>query len=72
MVDGHWTVKWVNQVEVFFGIVSRRVLRHQEHAGKKALAAALLAFIDYWNAHEKHPFRWTFSGYPPQIEQQAA
>jgi len=71
----HYTpihASWVNQVEIFFGIGSRRVLRHSEHRSKKALAAALLAFLDHWNEKEKHPFRWTFSGYPHQISQQAA
>jgi transposase len=71
----HYTpihASWVNQVEIFFGIVSRRVLRNAEHGSKEALAAALLAFLDHWNKKEKHPFRWTFSGYPSQIAQQAA
>ena len=63
---------WVNQVEVFFGIVARRVLKYSAHTSKQQLASELLGFIDHWNAYEKHPFRWTFVGYPPVIDRQAA
>jgi len=71
----HYTpihASWVNQVEVFFGIVSRRVLRYSVHTSKKQLADSLLGFIDHWNKHEKHPFRWTFTGYPPVIDRSQA
>ncbi len=69
----HYTpihASWVNQVEVFFGIVSRRVLRHAVYDSKEALAKAVRDFVAYWNAHEKHPFRWTFAGYPPVMVQE--
>lgn len=53
---------WVNQIEVWFSILQRRVLRYGsfDHAGRLALEVE--AFIRYWNAHEKHPFHWRFSG----------
>jgi len=63
---------WVNQVECFFSILARRVLRHASHPGKKALSSAVLGFIDHWNKHEAHPFRWTFKGYPLQMGKKAA
>jgi transposase len=53
---------WVNQVEVWFSILERRVLRHGSFDGVAQLAAAVLGFIRHWNAVESHPFRWTFRG----------
>ncbi len=53
---------WVNQVEVWFSILERRVLRHGNFAGPQELADTVHGFIRYWNSHEAHPFRWTFRG----------
>jgi putative transposase len=56
----------VNQVEIFFSIVNRRCLRHGDFRSEEDLKSRLLAFIEYWNHSEGHPFRWTFRGYPMQ------
>jgi transposase len=53
---------WVNQVEIWFSILQRRVLRHGSFAEHSALRDAVLGFIAHWNRIEAHPFRWTFSG----------
>jgi hypothetical protein len=53
---------WVNQVEIWFSILQRRVLRHGSFASRASLQAAVLGFIRHWNRVEAHPFRWTFSG----------
>ena len=55
---------WLNQVELWFGLVSRRVLRHGQHASPDALVSAIEAFIAVWNAQEGHPFRWSYRGRP--------
>lgn len=71
----HYTplhASWVNQIECWFSVLQRRVIRHNSFESLEALDEALLAFIDYWNRHEKKPFRWTFKGYPPQMEKAAA
>jgi hypothetical protein len=52
----------MNQVEVWFGILQRRVLRHASFASVADLEAAVLAFIRRWNEAECHPFRWRFRG----------
>jgi transposase len=65
----HYTpihASWVNQVEVFFSILGRRVLRHEVYDHVDDLTEAVTGFLDHWNEHEKHPFRWTFKGYPLQ------
>lgn len=53
---------WVNQIEVWFSILQRRVLRYGSFEHASRLALEVEAFIRYWNAHEKRPFRWRFSG----------
>lgn len=53
---------WVNQVEIWFGILHRRVLKYGEFDSVEHLAERLLGFIDHWNHFEAHPFRWKFRG----------
>ena len=53
---------WVNQVEIWFSILARRVLRYGSFASPSELTAAVRGFIAQWNGHEAHPFRWTFRG----------
>lgn len=55
---------WLNQVELWFGLVSRRVLRHGQFASPDELVAAIEAFIKFWNRREGHPFRWSYRGRP--------
>jgi len=65
----HYTpihASWVNQVELLFSILQRRVLRYGEFDSLEELDAAVLGFLDHWNTHESKPFRWTFKGYPLQ------
>ena len=54
---------WVNQVEMWFSILQRRVIRNGsfEHRGRIRLEVE--AFARYWNLVEKKPFRWSFAGY---------
>jgi hypothetical protein len=53
---------WVNQVEIWFGILQRRILKHGNFRNPAELARRVMAFIAYWNRREAHPFRWTFRG----------
>lgn len=53
---------WVNQVEVWFSILARRVLRHAAFRSVHELTARVLAFVEHWNRIEARPFRWTFRG----------
>jgi transposase len=57
---------WVNQIECWFSLLARRVLRHGSFVNATALGAAVAAFMRRWNEHERRPFRWTFTGYPLQ------
>ena len=53
---------WVNQIEIWFGILQRRILRYGSFSSPEGLAAAVLGFVDSWNAFEAHPWKWTFRG----------
>lgn len=51
---------WMNQVEIWFSILQRRVIRHGDFPNAQAQRQRILGFIDRWNRCEKHPFRWTW------------
>jgi transposase len=53
---------WVNQIEIWFGILQRRVLRLGDFRSPAELEKRLQGFVRHWNAREAHPFRWTFRG----------
>lgn len=59
---------WLNQIEVIFGIVGRRVVRRGNFTSLAALKQRLLAFIDYFNRTFAKPFRWTYTGRPISAE----
>jgi hypothetical protein len=53
---------WVNQVEIWFSILQRRVLRYGSFESVTALTRDVVGFIRHWNRAEARPFRWTFNG----------
>ena len=55
---------WLNQVELWFGIMTRRVLRYGNFHDPDELVDAVEGFRADWNANEAHPFRWTYRGTP--------
>ena len=62
---------WMNQVEIWFSILHRRVLQHGDFATKERQKWAVDAFVRYWNRVERHPFRWTWR-VPERQDQRAA
>jgi hypothetical protein len=54
---------WLNQVELWFSILMRRVLKRGSFASIEELRARILAFIDYFNQTAK-PFKWLHTGRP--------
>ena len=59
---------WLNQIEIVFGIVGRRVVRRGNFTSLAALKERLLQFIDYFNRTFAKPFRWTYTGRPTTAE----
>jgi transposase len=55
---------WLNQVEGWFSILVRRLLKRSSFASLDDLRARLLKFIDYFNAVLAKPFKWTYTGRP--------
>jgi transposase len=62
---------WMNQVEIWFSIVHRRVLQHGDFATPDRQRRCLEAFTQHWNRVERHPFRWTWRVTPMQTQQAA-
>ena len=63
----HFTPKhgsWLNQVELWFSVLSRRFLRRGDFTGAAEFEQRLLAFLADYNAHHAHPYRWTYTGQP--------
>jgi transposase len=54
---------WLNQVEIWFSILVRRVIKRGNFRSVDDLQAKILAFVDYFNRTAK-PFRWTYTGRP--------
>jgi hypothetical protein len=52
----------MNQVEIWFSILVRKVLRRGSFASVKALKSKVLAFIEYFNQTMAKPFKWTYQG----------
>lgn len=55
---------WSNQVEIWFSIVSRRVLKRASFDSMAAPEHRLRDFIEYFDAALAKPFRWTYAGKP--------
>jgi len=63
----HFTPKhasWINQIEIWFSILVRKLLRHGNFTSKEHLKQRIEAFIAYFNQTMAKPFRWTMKGKP--------
>lgn len=57
---------WLNQVELFFSILQRRLLRYGEFDSVDDLADRIIAFINDYNRRAR-AFRWTYDGRPLKV-----
>ena len=58
---------WLNQVEIWFSILSRRLLKRASFISTDELRTRMLAFIEYFNKALAKPFKWTFTGIPLRV-----
>ena len=56
----------MNQIEIWFSILARRVLRRGSFRSTDDLRKKVRGFIRYFNAVFAKPFRWTYTGRPLQ------
>lgn len=57
---------WLNQIEIVFGVIMRKVIRRGNFTSVADLQGKLVQFIKYFNEVFAKPFRWTFTGRPLQ------
>ena len=63
----HFTPKhasWLNQIEMWFSILARKVIRRGNFTSVQDLNAKIVHFIDFFNKTMAKPFRWTYEGKP--------
>ena len=61
----HYTPKhasWMNQIEIWFSILVRKLLKRGDFTSVEELKAKVLAFVEYFNRTMAKPFKWTYQG----------
>jgi transposase len=58
---------WLNQVEIWFSILVRKLLKRASFSSLQDLHQRILNFIDYFNRTMAKPFKWTYTGRPLAI-----
>jgi transposase len=54
---------WMNQIEIWFSILERQLIKRGSFSSKKDLSDRIQGFIRQWNQRAK-PFKWTWKGWP--------
>lgn len=63
----HYTPRhgsWINQVELWFSILARKLLRRGNFVSTEDLRNQVLHFIAFFNRTLAKPFKWTYLGKP--------
>ncbi len=55
---------WLNQIEIWFSILVRRLLKRGSFASLEQLKTRILKFIDFFNQTMAKAFKWTYTGRP--------
>jgi transposase len=66
----HYTPKhasWMNQIELWFSILVRKLLKRASFTSVEDLKTRVLAFVAYFNATMAKPFQWTYGQKPLQV-----
>ena len=66
-VTFHFTPRhasWLNQIEIWFSILMRKLLQRGNFTSKKDLRTKIEEFIAYFNKTMAKPFRWTMEAKP--------
>lgn len=63
----HYTPKhcsWMNQIEIWFGILMKKVIARGNFISKQDLKDKIFRFINYFNETLAKPFKWTYGAKP--------
>ena len=60
---------WMNQVEVFFGILNKKLLRNGNFHSVEELQQSIEKFVEQYNAFYAHPYKWKYNSVPKQMDQ---
>jgi hypothetical protein len=66
----HYTPKhasWMHQIEMWFSILVRKLLKRASFTSIEDLQTRILAFVDYFNATMAKPFQWTYGNKPLHV-----
>ena len=63
---------WLNQIEIWFGTLVRKLIRRGNFASVADLENKIIEFIQYYDEHLAHPYRWTYTGKPLAANEHAA
>ena len=55
---------WLNQVEIWFGILVKKVIKRGNFSSKEDLRQKIAQFIEYFNRTMAKPYKWTCKGVP--------
>ena len=55
---------WMNQIEIWFGIINRQLLRRKSFISLDDLKESILSYIDQYNCLFVHPFNWKYHTTP--------
>jgi DDE superfamily endonuclease len=58
---------WLNQVEIWFSVLVRRVIRRGSFRSKSELRSRMLEFVEYFNRTMAKPYKWTYAGRPLNV-----
>ncbi len=53
---------WLNQVEIWFNILSKDVLKGAVWHSKEQLAGQIIQYVETYNKERAKPFEWTYDG----------
>lgn len=53
---------WMNQIEIWFGILSRKALKRSSFSSLEKLKKRIFDFIDFFNKTMARAFSWTYKG----------
>jgi hypothetical protein len=57
---------WLNQVEIWLGILTRKVVKRGSFTSVQDLQEKIFSFIQYYNKQWARPFKWAYQGKPLQ------